>query len=449
MAIPDATSQVNEPRLRAIVGNVVNLGSRTYTDADVRALIFVDDKQRFEISEAGTHIRAAQGHTMAGIADVIGELLTLEAAPLVAVHGSYLESLERILSNGLNRMSRHHVHLAKGLLGEAGVISGMRRNAELFIWVNVRDAIRDGLRFFESANGVILGDGRDGDGIIPAKYFSVIIELRGGLRLRPAQVRLLQRAFAGCSRVTVTKLHGGFSGSLVLKTDAYGADGSREEPSVTKLDFAYTMMDEVKRTRSVGELIGESATQVVRGPLVADASGSEKQEFLRALELIDEKIDGPLGACLQNGDIRILRCSWLSSEESNASLDRDDSGAVLLKRMQELPQEAFYSPAEAADLLLRGDRSILVLSQCWQTALHPVSRATTVFKPCRATVSCRITFADAQSSVFCGTTGPTRYHPRHRPLVPCKRHKLRDVWPVLGLSVFAAEGCGRQPTNAR
>ena len=161
-----------------------------------------------------------------------------------------------------------------------------------------------GLRFFESANGVILGDGRDGDGIIPAKYFSVIVELRGGLRLHPAQVRLLQRAFAGCSRVTVTKLHGGFSGSLVLKTDAYGADGSREEPSVTKLDFAATMMDEVRRTRSVGELIGENATQVVRGPLVADASGSEKQEFLRALELIDEKIDGPLEECLQDGDIR-------------------------------------------------------------------------------------------------------------------------------------------------
>ena len=47
------------------------------------------------------------------------------------------------------------------------------------------------------------------------RFFSVVIELRGGLTLHPAQVRLLERLFAGCSRVTVTKLHGGFSGSLV------------------------------------------------------------------------------------------------------------------------------------------------------------------------------------------------------------------------------------------
>ena len=52
------------------------------------------------------------------------------------------------------------------------------------------------------------------------------------------QVRLLERAFAGCSRVVVTKLHGGFSGSLVLKTDSYGPTGSRDEPTVTKLDDA-------------------------------------------------------------------------------------------------------------------------------------------------------------------------------------------------------------------
>ena len=51
-------------------------------------------------------------------------------------------------------------------------------------------------------------------------------------------MRLLKRAFEGCSRVVVTKLHGGFSGSLVLKTDSYGLDGSRDEPTVTKLDDA-------------------------------------------------------------------------------------------------------------------------------------------------------------------------------------------------------------------
>ena len=84
-------------------------------------------------------------------------------------------------------MGRHHVHLAKGLSGEKGVISGMRRDAELFIWVNVHEAIKGGLTFYESANGVILSSGKDGDGIIPRAYFSVVIEPHGGSTLKPAQ----------------------------------------------------------------------------------------------------------------------------------------------------------------------------------------------------------------------------------------------------------------------
>ena len=100
-----------------------------------------------------------------------------------------------ILEQGLSRMGRHHVHLAKGLLGEKGVISGMRQSADLFIWVNVHEAIRGGLVFYESANGVILCSGRDGDGRIPPTYFSVVIELRGGLCLEPAQAMRLAQSW--------------------------------------------------------------------------------------------------------------------------------------------------------------------------------------------------------------------------------------------------------------
>jgi Ran GTPase-activating protein (RanGAP) involved in mRNA processing and transport len=86
-------------------------------------------------------------------------------------------------------------------------------------------------------------------------------------------VRLLERAFAGCSRVVVTKLHGGFSGSLVLKTDSYGLDGSRDEPTVTKLDDAVSMLDEVNKTAKFTKLVGASAAKVQRGPFLVDASG--------------------------------------------------------------------------------------------------------------------------------------------------------------------------------
>jgi hypothetical protein len=91
-------------------------------------------------------------------------------------------------------------------------------------------------------------------------------------------VRLLEHAFAGCSRVVVTKLHGGFSGSLVLKTDSYGLDGSRDEPTVTKLDDAVSMLDEVNKTAKFTKLVGASAAKVQRGPFLVDASGEPIEE---------------------------------------------------------------------------------------------------------------------------------------------------------------------------
>ena len=79
---------------------------------------------------------------------------------------------------------------------------------------------------------------------------------------------MLEHAFAGCSRVVVTKLHGGFSGSLVLKTDSYGLHGSRDEPTVTKLDDAESMLEEVEKTAQFTKLVGASAAQVQRGPFM-------------------------------------------------------------------------------------------------------------------------------------------------------------------------------------
>ena len=42
-----------------------------------------------------------------------------------------------------------------------------------------------------------------------------------------------------------------------------------------------------------------------------------------------------------------------------------------MRRQQELPEEAFFSADEAAALLDRADRSVLVLSHRWHTAEHP------------------------------------------------------------------------------
>jgi len=199
VAFPNAFAQINGPRLREIecafvVIDAEKLGSRQFTEAYVRNAVAVDDKQRFVLSTDGTMIRAAQGHDMPGVGVQQGESLTLETAPEVAVHGSYVKHVQAILEQGLSRMGRHHVHLAKGLLGEKGVVSGVRRNAEVFIWVNVHEAIKGGLTFYESANGVILCDGRDGDGIILPTFCSVVIDSACFNRLDDAAKSSLKEA---------------------------------------------------------------------------------------------------------------------------------------------------------------------------------------------------------------------------------------------------------------
>lgn len=44
--------------------------------------------------------------------------------PAEAVHGSYFRNWGSIQQQGLSRMKRTHIHLAPGLPGEDGVISG-------------------------------------------------------------------------------------------------------------------------------------------------------------------------------------------------------------------------------------------------------------------------------------------------------------------------------------
>jgi RNA:NAD 2'-phosphotransferase (TPT1/KptA family) len=212
VALPDALAQINRPRLREmecefVVVDAEELGARQFTEADVSIAVAVDNKRRFVLSDDDTQIRAAQGHSMTGIGEKQGEPLTLETAPEMAVHGSYVKHAQAILEQGLSRMGRHHVHLAKGLLGEKGVISGMRRNAELFVWVNVHEAIKGGPTFYESANGVILCSGLNGDGIIPPAYLSFVIELHGGLALEPAQVNTCTQSRPPVRRVVPSFLH--------------------------------------------------------------------------------------------------------------------------------------------------------------------------------------------------------------------------------------------------
>ena len=104
-------------------------------------------------------------------------------------------------------------------------------------------------------------------------------------------------------------------------------------------------------------------------------------DLVAALDITRQKIDKPVMKQLQDGSIRLLRCGWLLSDEADSVLreDTEDHGVVVrMRRCQELPEAAFFSPEEAAELFGRGDRSVLVLSYRWQIAAHPDPLGTTL-----------------------------------------------------------------------
>ncbi|KAI0179979.1 KptA family-domain-containing protein [Hypoxylon sp. FL1284] len=178
------------------------------TFEEIRQAVADNAKQRFAMKPkdpaaadndnedpAAWLIRANQGHSIAVADEALHTPITLEAGnvPDVVVHGTYFAFWPAIeAAGGLKKMARQHVHFGTGLLPEDGeesrdgdstreaVVSGMRSDAELLVFADVARSLRDGesnggLRWWLSANGVVLTDG-DADGVVPLRY---VKEVRG------------------------------------------------------------------------------------------------------------------------------------------------------------------------------------------------------------------------------------------------------------------------------
>jgi 2'-phosphotransferase len=163
----------------------------------------VVEEEEEEVVSGGQE--AARSQAAAGAEPTAGEAAQPSAAPMartlspvavppVVVHGTYFAFWSAIVaSGGLRPMGRTHVHFSTGLPEDSGaqVVSGMRRDAELLVYVDVARSLRDGVMgWWMSDNGVVLtegvkGEGREGDtgggGLVPAKYFKEVVG-----RKRPA-----------------------------------------------------------------------------------------------------------------------------------------------------------------------------------------------------------------------------------------------------------------------
>lgn len=138
----------------------------------IRGIVENNDKKRFELRTLNgkVYIRACQGHSIKDLDEsrMMHTITSADECPL-AVHGTFKRFLPAIESEGLKVMARNHIHMTTGYPGDADVISGMRNSCEVFIEIDVKKAMDDGIIFFRSANGVVLTSGRDG--VLDRKYF--------------------------------------------------------------------------------------------------------------------------------------------------------------------------------------------------------------------------------------------------------------------------------------
>ena len=142
-----------------------------------------NDKQRYEVvsREGCRMIRATQGHSISTVRDEeLLEPVDSARLPEVCAYGTYPKHWASILAGGLRasgpkgagKHKRNYIHFAPYDVGDARLISGMRPNCDVVIYIDLRKALADDIPFFTSANGVLLTRGIDG--ILPRRYFRTV-----------------------------------------------------------------------------------------------------------------------------------------------------------------------------------------------------------------------------------------------------------------------------------
>ncbi|QPH01868.1 hypothetical protein C2857_006071 [Epichloe festucae Fl1] len=158
---------------------------------EIKSIVETNSKKRFTLRpKAGVKpslsedaaspgdylIRANQGHSLEVDSAALFTHIKLGDAdfPAKVVHGTYFAFWDAILeAGGLKSMNRAHIHCSDKT-PEEGAVSGMRRDAELLVEVDIERSLQEGVAWWRSENGVILTDGGEG-GVLGTRYFRRVV----------------------------------------------------------------------------------------------------------------------------------------------------------------------------------------------------------------------------------------------------------------------------------
>lgn len=133
-----------------------------FTLDELKHIVANSNKQRFEFSADRMFIRARQGHSI----DVDVELKEAEP-PEYLFHGTPATNIQSIMSSGLCRMSRQHVHLSADE-ATAMQVGSRRKGDTAILRISAREMWNDGFKFWLSRNNVWLTES------VPPQYIQPV-----------------------------------------------------------------------------------------------------------------------------------------------------------------------------------------------------------------------------------------------------------------------------------
>lgn len=135
----------------------LNVNGLAVTKEILDHVVETNSKKRFAYNEDRTMIRASQGHSVS--VDLGYEP---KEPPVILYHGTASQFVDSIFKCGLQKGSRHHVHLSENI--ETATKVGQRHGKPVIFEVAAGQMFEDGFAFFVSENSVWLTDS------VPVKY---------------------------------------------------------------------------------------------------------------------------------------------------------------------------------------------------------------------------------------------------------------------------------------
>lgn len=130
-----------------------------------------NNKQRFAFDRDMCRIRANQGHSEA-LCKKIGLRIDSQVEiipPNILYHGTKVDYIENIKNDGLQKMSRQHVHLSIDK-ETATIVAGRRKGDYIILEIEAKKMHHKGHKIYISENGVYLTDS------VPSEFIKFYVQ---------------------------------------------------------------------------------------------------------------------------------------------------------------------------------------------------------------------------------------------------------------------------------